>query len=502
MNQVITHSIEVLKLICEVVAVYCPACEAPVEAAATSCGNCNHSLSVQGPVTASGHDLNELRNFVRNREDLSMAEKFSYIAQLEEGADPVAMGFATAASENDSDSTSPLKEQAQVTPSPVINRPPISDRYATIGLPLASAAADLVLGEGISVKSETIDAIITTSGSVDLGSFWMLDAMRSGLHAAHHIDDVARGLIPASETPTLADVPSLSEPERSFCPRCGSDIVSHAQKLWNKCNQANETVTAAQIESSLQVALSHIAAHYLQAISQIRETLATEGLDPVTIKEEIMNEISEEHSKEITTLTQEISELKKSLEDAKSQVPSKSVVSDDENTTEAEDVVNLTDMTVAELKTLATERGLSGFSKLNKAQLITMIEEGVSPESLNESKEETPKTPSKKPEKKVTTPPKSGGGLFGGPKRPKKSFDGDEEDKKEWFLNEALDTVYDPHGTGKSLKRKTILARSSEGNVRVQDVIEAYVEGGEENISELALTSPWTKYIVEAYESC
>ena len=83
-----------------------------------------------------------------------------------------------------------------------------------------------------------------------------------------------------------------------------------------------------------------------------------------------------------------------------------------------------------------------------------------------------------------------------------KKFEGKKKDKADWFIAEALDTVFDPHGTGKPLKPKTILARSSEGNVRVQDVVTIYSDKGEEGLSELAWTSPFTRYIIEAYDAC
>ena len=69
-------------------------------------------------------------------------------------------------------------------------------------------------------------------------------------------------------------------------------------------------------------------------------------------------------------------------------------------------------------------------------------------------------------------------------------------------MAEALDTIYDPHGTGKVLKPKTILARSSDGNVRVQDVVRVYDSEGKDGISDLAWTSPLTEYIIEAYDAC
>ena len=89
-----------------------------------------------------------------------------------------------------------------------------------------------------------------------------------------------------------------------------------------------------------------------------------------------------------------------------------------------------------------------------------------------------------------------------GAKRPKKTYEGEPGGKADWFLEEALDTVYDPHGTGKSVKSATILARSSEGNVRVRDVVRAYALQGRDGISELAWTSPITEYLIEAYDAC
>ena len=97
--------------------------------------------------------------------------------------------------------------------------------------------------------------------------------------------------------------------------------------------------------------------------------------------------------------------------------------------------------------------------------------------------------------------PKKAGGMFGA-KTPKKTFEGKAADKADWFLADALDTIYDPHGTGKVLKPKTIVARSSEGNVRVQDVVRIYDADGKDGLSELAWTSPLTQYIVEAYDAC
>jgi len=120
------------------------------------------------------------------------------------------------------------------------------------------------------------------------------------------------------------------------------------------------------------------------------------------------------------------------------------------------------------------------------------------------TKKSTAKKTTKKETKPKTEPkpkPKKGGGMFGA-KKVKKKYDGEEGGKVDWFLKDALDTVYDPHGTGKVLKPATILARSSEGNVRVRDVVRVYSSEGEEGISELAWTSPFTRYIIEAFDEC
>ena len=74
--------------------VYCPSCEARVEPASKFCLSCGNDLTVRGPITATGHDLNQLKDVIRTRDDLSMAEKFDMIAKVEEGANPILLGIA------------------------------------------------------------------------------------------------------------------------------------------------------------------------------------------------------------------------------------------------------------------------------------------------------------------------------------------------------------------------------------------------------------------------
>ena len=69
--------------------VYCPSCGAGVEAVAKFCLQCGHDLETDGPITSTGHDVRQLKELIRSRDDLSMAEKFDLIAKVEEGANPI-----------------------------------------------------------------------------------------------------------------------------------------------------------------------------------------------------------------------------------------------------------------------------------------------------------------------------------------------------------------------------------------------------------------------------
>ena len=159
----------------------------------------------------------------------------------------------------------------------------------------------------------------------------------------------------------------------------------------------------------------------------------------------------------------------------------------------------------------AVARAAKASADTNEAAIREKLEEEIRAELESELKSEGESKPKKKSESKAKSQPKKSqtkakskpksGGLFGA-KRPKKTYDGEPGGKADWFLEEALDTVYDPHGTGKAVKAATILARSSDGNVRVRDVVRAYALQGRDGISELAWTSPITEYLIEAFDAC
>ncbi|MGB0516398.1 MAG: zinc ribbon domain-containing protein [Poseidonia sp.] len=384
--------------------VYCPTCEAGVEVTAKFCLSCGHDMTVQGPITATGHDLNQLKDVIRLRDDLSMAEKFDMIAKIEDGADPIALGIAAAAD----DGALPEQEAPAATSATEV-APALQN--AEWGNAAADAAID-VATEGSKLQD------LKKSGGFEKDDATFIEAMDLGRKATLELLKVSQGLIiPAHDA--LQTVPIMQPPNKSFCPKCGSDIHANAMLQWKKWSDMSTDALTIQLEAAMRVSLMHLSASYRDKIQDLQDQLA---------------------------------DAKKAVEKAKSEPAAKPS------------------------------------KKEEKA----------------EGKKETGKAAASKAAPKKSTPapskPKSGG-LFGA-KKPKKTYEGEPGGKAEWFLEEALDTVYDPHGTGKPVKAAMILARSAEGNVRVRDVIRIYAVEGEDGISELAWTSPLTKYLIEAFDAC
>ena len=387
--------------------VYCPTCEASVEVTAKFCLSCGHDLGSHGPITATGHDLNQLKDVIRLREDLSMAEKFDMIARVEDGADPIKLGIAAAA-EDDQETTDQGIAAAPVEIAPALQQ-------AEWTSPAVDAAVGLVSG-----GSKLLD--LKKSGAFEKLNETFTEAMNLGREATIELLKVSQGMvIPADEA--LEVVPIMQPPNKSFCPKCGSDIHANAMLQWQKWSDASTDLLTIQLEAAMRSSLMHLAATYRDKIQDLEDQL---------------------------------SDAKVAIEKAKEEAASAPALA-------------------AEPATEKTAKKASG----KKAASTTSA----------------PKKPKTTPAKPKT------GGLFGA-KKPKKTYEGEPGGKAEWFLEEALDTVYDPHGTGKPIKAAMILARSSEGNVRVRDVIRAYAVEGEDGVSELAWTSPLAKYLIEAYDAC
>lgn len=394
--------------------VYCPSCEASVEPASKFCLSCGNDLTVRGPITATGHDLNQLKDVIRTRDDLSMAEKFDMIAKVEEGANPILLGIAAPADDDDSE-ISEDTEKAEVSESAFTNY--------QFGESEAAAAAVRATVRG------TDGWVLVQKGDLDLSEGLFRDAMNLGMEASTHIHDVSSGEHEGIDPEAMRSIPVLKPPKRSFCPKCGSDIHSNTMLQWRKWRDSSGDVVSMQLEASMETALIQVASHYLTVIENIKK--GEKSVDEDALRKKLEKEIRKELEAEFE---------------------GRSVATKD-----------------------SSKKKTAGASKSSTA--------------------------STKKKSNATTPKKKAGGLFGS-KRPKKTFEGKPADKADWFLAEALDTIYDPHGSGKVLKPKTILARSSDGNVRVQDVVRVYDSEGKDGISDLAWTSPLTEYIIEAYDAC
>ena len=390
--------------------VYCPTCEAGVEVTATFCLSCGHDLNVQGPITATGHDLNQLKDVIRLRDDLSMAEKFDMIARVETGADPIALGIAAAGEEQEGGGgAEPTNMQVEVAP---------GLRAAQWNHKAADAAIDLA---ATGTKLENLKK----SGAFKDDDDVFRQAMDIGRAATLRLLEVTQGaVLPANEA--LQAIPVMQPPTKSFCPKCGSDIHANAMLQWKKWTDMSTDALTVQLEAAMRASMMHVAASYQETIRELKDQLSD----------------AKEMAKSTPSLTSK----------AKTETPKSESKAEEQS----------------------TSRGK---------------ETAVSSADVE---------PSKKKEEK---PKPKAGGLFGA-KKTKKTYEGEPAGKAEWFLAEALDTVYDPHGTGKPIKGAMILARSSEGNVRVRDVIRIYAAEGEAGISDLAWTSPLTKYLIEAYEAC
>ena len=414
--------------------VYCPICEADVEPAAKFCLSCGHDMHTQGPITSTGHDLNQLKAVIRMREDLSMAEKFDMIAKIEEGANPIKLGIAAPADGEDVD---------------------LSDAFGNVDLESPTQNISVDWGNSPAANAAVRAVVRGTSawdliqdGKLDLNEGMFRTAMDTGMEASTHIHDVASGEHEGIDPDAMRAIPVLKPPKRSFCPRCGSDIHANTMLQWRKWRDSASEVVSMQLEASMETALIQVASHYIndmQALQDERDDAwaKIEKSDPAEIENKLRDKLEKSIRKE----------LEKEIR--------------------------------AEMEEEFAGKEVSSVAKK---------------EEKPAAKKSTAKKTAKK-ETKEKPKPKKGGGMFGS-KKVKRKYEGEDGGKVDWFLKDALDTIYDPHGIGKVLKAATILARSSEGNVRVRDVVRVYSSEGEEGISELAWTSPFTRYIIEAFDEC
>ena len=418
--------------------VYCPICEADVEPAAKYCLSCGHDMNVQGPITSTGHDLNQLREVIRLRDDLSMAEKFDMIAKIEEGANPIHLGIAAPAE----------GEEVDISNAFTAGEVEISTSKSNIARDWGSSPAANAAVRAVVRGTNAWDLI--QDGKLDLNEGLFRTAMDTGMEASTHIHDVASGEHEGIDPDAMRAIPVLKPPKRSFCPKCGSDIHANTMLQWRKWRDSSSEVVSMQLEASMETALIQVASHYINVMQAIQDErddafAKLDKTDTAKIEEKLRKKLTKE--------------IRKELQDE----------------IRAELTAEFADKTIPD----AAKKTPTGKTSSKKSSTA----------------------PAAKATKKDKPKAKSGGGMFGA-KKVKKKYEGEDGGKVDWFLKEALDTVYDPHGTGKTIKAATILARSSDGNVRVRDVVRIYAADGEDGISDLAWTSPLTKYIIEAFDEC
>ena len=419
--------------------VYCPTCEAGVEAAAKFCLSCGHDLTGQGPITATGHDLNQLKEVIRHRDDLSMAEKFDMIAKVEDGSNPILLGIAAPAEGEDVDLAGAFGTELEETSTIAFGN------HEWGQSPAANAAVRAVV-------RGTNGWDLIQAGKLDLSEGLFREAMDNGMEASTHIHDVASGEHEGIDPEAMRAIPVLKPPKRSFCPKCGSDIHANTMLQWRKWRDSSGAVVSMQLEASMETSLIQVAAHYLNVMQAMKDerddaiAKATKG-DPTVIEAKLREQREKSIRKDLEK------EIRSEMEE---EFKGRVVASSDSG---AKQPKKETSKAKSNTKAAASKAAAGGTKK------------------------------------------KKSSGMFG-PKKVKKTYEGEAGGKADWFLKEALDTVYDPHGTGKSVKPATILARSSDGNVRVRDVVRIYDLEGEAGISELARTSPLTKYIIDAYDAC
>ena len=242
--------------------VYCPSCEAGVEPASKFCLSCGNDLTVRGPITATGHDLNQLKDVIRTRDDLSMAEKFDMIAKVEDGANPILLGIAAPA---DGDETAAELMENQEKEEAVSN---VFADYK-FGESAAASAAVRATVRG------TDGWALVQKGTLDLSEGLFRDAMNLGMEASTHIHDVSSGEHEGIDPEAMRSIPVLKPPKRSFCPKCGSDIHANTMLQWRKWRDSSGDVVSMQLEASMETALIQVASHYLTVIEKMKDSAKT-----------------------------------------------------------------------------------------------------------------------------------------------------------------------------------------------------------------------------------
>ena len=445
-----------------------------------------------------------------------MAEKFDLIAKVEDGQNPITLGLAVA-SEEEAERLGAAANAAEASKA--------TDNYSAEALSIASFSRNpAATAAAAAVSKETSAWQYVERGKVDWNTRVYLKSMDLGMDASHHVHDISAGGIETLSSEELQSIPVLKPPKKSFCPKCGSDIHSHTMLQWRKWRDHSGEVVQLQVQAAMEASGTQISGHHLDAIEELETKIQDmqamiDTANPDKVRADIAAVLREELKEELTPIIEQ--DMRQRVEDEvraemvsargissrsggisrstgfgqpfrPKEVPQAAAAPTPEPEPTPEPVPEPKPEPKPTPELTATSDDDSGSESEEQAE-------------DEATKAELPPEPQPVPEPVVEEKPKKKAAaqmLFGGGAASKKSFDGKAADKPQWFLDEALETIYDPHGSGKVLKPRTILARSAEGNVRVQDVVSIYAEHGTDGLSELAWTSPITQYIIEAYDAC
>ena len=79
-------------------------------------------------------------------------------------------------------------------------------------------------------------------------------------------------MLPAADA--LQSVPIMQPPNKSFCPKCGSDIHANTMLQWKKWSDASTELLTIQLEAAMRSSLMHLAATYRDKIQDLEDQLS------------------------------------------------------------------------------------------------------------------------------------------------------------------------------------------------------------------------------------
>ena len=159
---------------------------------------------------------------------------------------------------------SPKHRRRAPTPAATVVAPAL--REASWESDAADAAIDLA-AQGTKL------ADLKSSGAFEKENKRFTEAMDIGRTATLHLLEVSQGaVLPASEA--MQSIPIMQPPNKSFCPKCGSDIHANAMLQWKKWSDLSTEALTIQLEAAMRASLMHLSASYRDQIQDLKDQLS------------------------------------------------------------------------------------------------------------------------------------------------------------------------------------------------------------------------------------